>query len=83
MKAAQLKPKYKTTRDAWQASFGDSAAVGLSHPELEIFFEEINKQCIAEDNEQEDAAPSYSESWEQYQRFKEEDARRNAWTMGS
>lgn len=42
-------PEFKSTSEAWQKYFGETAAVGLDHPNAQRFWEEINNQCLAED----------------------------------
>lgn len=36
------------TQAIWNKHFGESPAVGLDHPKIEQFFEELAEDCIAE-----------------------------------
>ena len=35
--------------------FGDTPAVGIFHPNVEAFFEELNQECLEEDRQRQDA----------------------------
>ncbi len=41
--------KLPTTSQLFEKHFGETAAVGLFHPNIENFFEELNEVCKKED----------------------------------
>jgi hypothetical protein len=40
-----------SSHELFQKHFGDTAAVDMKHPNIEAFFEELNAECLAEDNQ--------------------------------
>ena len=40
-----------STHELFQKHFGNTGAVDMKHPNMEIFFEELNAECLAEDKQ--------------------------------
>ena len=38
-----------STSELFTKHFGDTVAVGLKHPNIEAFFEDLNRECVRED----------------------------------
>jgi hypothetical protein len=50
-----------TTTQLFRKHFGDkSASVDLKHPNMEKFFDELNRECLREDENKKKCTPSRS-----------------------
>ena len=49
MKTSNIENRLPSTSELFEKHFGDTAAVGIFHPNSKSFFEELNQVCLKED----------------------------------